>query len=113
MDRRVQRRFAIRKVRISQNIFGSDQAVSWRLLIKSPPYNFLLKRYYATKTTQGFTYFKTFRERAMSGALRFGSIGAMVHPGSQTYGYETDLLRSPWREAVPFPVRLIIYHEFT
>lgn len=111
--KQIQKRFAIRKVRISQNIFGSNETVSWRLLIKSPTYNFLLKRYYKTQTTQGFTYFRTFHEHAMSGSLQFGSIETMVHPGSRTYSHETDLLRSTWRESVPFPVRLISYHELT
>lgn len=109
--KRVQKQFQIRRVRLSRNMYTRRDSPGKRLLMKKALYNFLLRHYVRTKTTQRFGEFKAFHELATTGKLKGRTFEVMVHPGSQAFDYEdeTELLRSPWREALGFPIRLVSY----
>jgi len=109
--KRVQKQFKIRKVRVTRNIYAPYEHPSRGLLLKKAGYNLALRRYYGTKTTQGFTDFKTFCLASDSDLKKYGSVEIMMHPGSAVYEDESDELRGPWREARGFPIDLISYNE--
>jgi predicted glycoside hydrolase/deacetylase ChbG (UPF0249 family) len=110
--KRVQKRFNIRRVRATRNMYAAHEAVSKSLLARKIIYNFLLRHYYKTVTTQGFTDLTTFLERGRVGRIKYKNVEIMVHVGSQSY-YEddSDLLDQQWQEIQDFPVRLISYYE--
>ena len=109
--KRVQRKYGIRRVRLSRNIYGPGESTPVSLRLKKTAYNFLLKHFFPTKTTQGFTDFKTFHQCAISGTLNHRFIELMVHPGYEPYAQETELLSEDWQEACPLPVRLVSYSD--
>jgi predicted glycoside hydrolase/deacetylase ChbG (UPF0249 family) len=107
--KKLQKKYGIRKVRISRNIYGSYEGASASLRVKKGLYNFLLKHYKRTKTTQGFTDLKAFCEVGKSRELTHKNVEIMVHPGLDGYDDGTDLLSGPWLQGLKFPVRLINY----
>ncbi len=110
--KRVQRRFQIRKVRITKNVYGIHDKAPTVLRIKKSLYNFLLKTCYQTKTTEGFTDFRLFCEYASANRMKYRTCELMIHPGNRFYDQsEVELLRSPWRDSLGFPVRLISYRD--
>ena len=111
--KKVQRRFSLRKVRITRNIYAQNQMVSKSLVMKKTVYNFFLRHYYRSVTTQGFADFGSFYECATSGGVNFDTVEVMVHPGSMTYTFqdEAQVLRTPWEDNIGHPVRLISYKE--
>ena len=111
--KRVQKQYQIRKVRISRNIYGPNEDTPWRLRMMKSAYNFLLRHYYRTVTTGGFTDFNTFYELGKTNKPKHQSIELMVHPGSRAFDYEdeTEILSGPWRDDLSFPVRLLSYFE--
>ena len=110
--KRIQKRFQIRKVRITKNVYGVRDKAPTALRIKKSLYNFLLKTYYRTKTTQGFTDFRLFCEYALTKEIHHKTCELMIHPGNQCYDQtEVELLRGPWRDSLGFPVRLINYRD--
>ena len=109
--KRLQKRFGLRHVRISRNIYGPEENAGWRVLIFKAVYNFLLRRYYHSETTAGFTDFATFCQVAQTGPIDRSSIEVHVHPGATAYADETSLLESEWRKDLKSPVRLINHSE--
>jgi predicted glycoside hydrolase/deacetylase ChbG (UPF0249 family) len=109
--KRVQKQFDIRKVRITRNIYAQHEHASRSLLVKKAFYNFALRHYIGTKTTQGFTDYKTFCQASESALKKYRSVEIMMHPGSSVYEDESDELRGPWRESRSFPIDLISYNE--
>lgn len=107
--KRLQAEFQIRRVRISANEFRHNQSL-WKRGMKST-WNFGLRHYYKTRTTQGFSSFEDFYHRAIRGELRYSVYELMVHPGPQMYEAETELLRSDWERQVPYDVHLMNFHE--
>jgi len=110
--KKIQKRFNIRKVRISRNIYGLDESPPLALKLKKAVYNTALRHYYHTTTPQGFGDFKSFHANAQSKKLNRKRVEVMVHPGSELYGDgEIELLKSPWRESLDFQVRLISWAD--
>ena len=112
--KRVQRRFAVRRVRATRNVYPADATPSRATLILKAGWNFALRHHYRTRTTDGFTAFGTFR--SVAGARpavlgRHASIELMTHPGSEGYESETRMLDDDWRERLGFPTELISYHD--
>ena len=130
--KRLQKRFNIRKARISRNLFadglegtrgltafslgidpestGQDGSTSLR--VKKVLYNFLLRHYYRTKSTQAFSGFRLFYENAKSNKMKYRTVEVGVHPGSDYYDpNEIEILEGPWREELGFPIRLISYYD--
>jgi predicted glycoside hydrolase/deacetylase ChbG (UPF0249 family) len=109
--KKIQKKYQIRRVRISRNIYAGDESVRKTLLLKKHLYNFALRHYYRTRTTQGFTDFKGFMEHCTKGRLKYRTVELMVHPGSDLYENDYEQLAKPWRERLKFPVSLINYRE--
>jgi len=108
----VQRRFQIRKVRISRNIYGLDEHVSLAFRVKKKVFNFMLRHYYRTRTTEGFSGFQLFHQVGRVKRMKHRSFEVVVHPGSEYYEQEEiELLESPWRDSLKFPVHLMSYCE--
>lgn len=130
--KRLQKKYHIRKVRISRNIYarglvGQDGLTPLTLALdpdsdlgdapltlrlKKTLYNFMLRHYYRTKTTQGFSGFRLFYEYSKRKRMNFSSFEAVVHPGSDYYDPgEIEILQTAWQEDLRFPIRLISYHD--
>jgi hypothetical protein len=109
MIKAVQRRYAIRKIRISKNIYADDCPAVLR--IKKRLYNWAL--HMDSETTEGFTDLRSFWEVARTRTIRQRAIELMVHPGAPASETETALLASPWEEDLPFPVRHLNYNQFS
>jgi len=105
--KRVQRRFGIRKVRISKNIYSAKNQASHSLLLRKRIWNTALRQYYPTITTGGFTNLVDFFDAAQHQKIRCRSVEIMVHPGGDGYGEETELLVTSWQDLLPFQVTLI------
>ena len=112
--KKVQKRFNIRRVRLTTNLFSPKNPASAPLQIKKAAYNFLLRSYVKTATTGAFADFQTFYECATASVLKNKVIEAMVHPGNIEYEGsqdETDLLRTPWEDQLRIPIELINYNN--
>src|SRR5262245_31637644 len=108
----LQKRFGIKKVRISKNIYMSCERVSRYKIIMKSVYNNLLRNLYTTTTTSGFTDLVTFNDNAQQGIIQHDTVELMVHPGQITEDIaEHELLSSPWKESIPYEVELINYNQ--
>jgi hypothetical protein len=107
----LQRRFGIRKVRISKNIYTPEQPVSPALARKKMAYNWALRNFYATRTTDGFTELLSYRTELGRRALSYRSVELMVHPGASYAAEEVAVLKSDWLTASGLDARLISYKE--
>ena len=130
--KKVQKKYQIRKVRITRNIYTDglvstlgltpfalgtdpelgDHDVSKSLRIKKSIYNLGLKHYYRTKTSDGFSGFRLFYEYAKTRRIKHRTFEVNVHPTNPYYDAgETDILMGPWHDDLDLPIRLISYHE--
>lgn len=109
--KRLQKRFGIRKVRTTWNIYGVNARPSAALLLKKRIWHWALRHYYRTTTTSGFTSFGTYYDRARAGILDHDLIEVEVHPGHEAYEAETRLLESNWQERISFSICPISYDE--
>ncbi len=79
--KRLQKRFNIRKVRLSKNIYCSKTPVRQKkLLFMKLLWNFALKQCYKTKTTSGFTDLDTFYRLLIKTDISHQLIEIMTHP---------------------------------
>jgi len=108
--KQLQKRFSVRRVRITMNIYphGSPAPLS-RLVLKAL-WNFALRNYYRTQTTEGFTSLEIFMEAAKSKLLS-RLVELMVHPGSKDSEAETLLVSSEWWKRLPFTIQHISYYD--
>jgi predicted glycoside hydrolase/deacetylase ChbG (UPF0249 family) len=100
----VQKRFGIRRVRISKNIYSKAEPCAPLLRIKKLGYNFALRNIYSTRTTSGFTDLTTFCEVARQGRVGYKTVELMIHPKSKGGEAEDALLYSDWEGALQFPI---------
>ena len=108
----VQKRCDISAVRISRNITAPDEIISASLQLKKWAYNFALRHYRKTNTTQGFTDFDSFYRSATIGQVRFETVEVMVHPGSKVYSEkEIQLLKTPWELDVNDEIRFVNFKD--
>jgi predicted glycoside hydrolase/deacetylase ChbG (UPF0249 family) len=109
--KRVQRRFGMRKVRLTRNIYVGDRR-SKLFLAKKAVWNFALRNYYRTKTTSGFASFKEIYQLLVAGhQLKYESVELMSHPGTAAFEDETRLLEGKWRDELKKRIELISYNE--
>jgi chitin disaccharide deacetylase len=106
----VRRRFGIRRVRISRNLYARGGLRRRVNLVSKSVWNGALRHYAGASTTDRFTDFGDFV--ALAGRLRSlpRTIELMVHPGGPQSAVETALLTSDWRTKLPFPTELVSYH---
>lgn len=107
----LQRRFGIRKVRISKNIYTAEQPVSPALARKKTVYNWVLRALYPTYTTDGFTELLSYQTELDRRALYHRTVELMVHPGASHAAEEVAVLESDWLAASGLDARLISYKE--
>ena len=107
--KRVQRRFGIRKARISFNIFPSAERVSRLRLAKKTMWNLALRYCYHTVTTEGFASLKTFLGASPGTYGKFCSVELVVHPGHPSFDEETRLLHGTWWNGLPVKIDHINY----
>jgi predicted glycoside hydrolase/deacetylase ChbG (UPF0249 family) len=111
----VQRKTGIRKARITKTLYdrGSPPGSSL-LMMKKRLWNFALRNYFRTKTTDGFSDFSSFMRASRERPLSPGTLEVMVHPGADNelgFQDEIEVLEGSWEDQLPFPVRLLSYHE--
>lgn len=106
----LQRRFGIRRVRISKNLYLPEDRPGAKLVWTKRIYNASLRHVYATATTEGFTEFLSYGQMLRNGgAPDCPSVELMAHPGAAKYAEETALLEGAWNADAPH-LRLINYH---
>jgi predicted glycoside hydrolase/deacetylase ChbG (UPF0249 family) len=105
----VQRRYRIRRVRLTKNFYSSDRPCPAHLVWKKRAYNSALRSVYVTHTTDAFTEFLTYwrAEPARQRSIRL--IELMVHPGAPYAAEETAILESDWAARMGVPMQLISY----
>lgn len=110
----LQRRFGVRKVRMTRNLFSPDREISKLQILKKKAFGFALRQIYTTRSTEGFGEFRDFyASLTMGHAPRFRSLELMVHPGTSypPYNEEVELLRSDWRRFLPESAHFASYHS--
>lgn len=105
----VQRRFGIRRVRVSMNLFGPAYHPGLPRRLGKFLWNLALRRVYATRTTDFFSSVTLFKDRPGRCARR--SCELMAHPGNPAYAPESLLLGAPQAPDWLSSARLISYHE--
>jgi predicted glycoside hydrolase/deacetylase ChbG (UPF0249 family) len=108
----LQRRYRIRKVRLSKNLYSPGQPCSRKLHWQKVAFNFALRRIYPTKTTDIFTELLSFCTRRQE-QLPFDSIELMTHPGASYAANEVALLQSDWLAEQRGTIRMINYGQLT
>jgi predicted glycoside hydrolase/deacetylase ChbG (UPF0249 family) len=106
-----QKRYNIRRVRLSKNFYSSEGPCPAGLLWKKRAYNWALKSMYRTRTTDAFTEFLTYYRADAARKRSTGRIELMVHPGAASAAEETAILESDWIARTDLPVQLISYAE--
>ena len=104
-------RFGIKKIRITKNIFSTNEPVSIKKQAKKWLWNTALRKWYGATTTDGFTSFDSFMNSTKAELAKMNCIELMVHPGSIQYENETLLLGTDWIQNLPFAVNLINYNQ--
>ena len=109
--KRLQKRFGIRRVRLTQNLYLPDAPPPRKLLWSKALWNGALRWYYRTRTTRGFTSAERFLKIARHGRPALQSVELMAHPGGPAFEAETRMLAEPWQENLPFASTLISYND--
>lgn len=105
----VQKRYKLRKVRISKNIYAAPDSCAPSLRAQKALHNWLLRL--DSRTTDGFTDLASFYKLAQQKSLPHQRVELMVHPGHPDYEDEQCLLLSPWEQRIPFGIRLVNYAQ--
>jgi hypothetical protein len=105
----VQRRYGIRRVRLTKNMYGSDRPCTPALIWKKRAYNWALRWIYRTRTTDAFTEFLTYVNAGPVTRSSAGLVELMVHPGAPSTGEEAAALESDWIARAGFPLQMIPY----
>ena len=106
-----QRRYNIRRVRLSKNFYASGQPLPAGLLWKKRTYHWALKSWYRTHTTDAFTELITYHRADAVRKQSIARIELMVHPGAADAAEETAILDSDWIARTDPPVQLISYTQ--
>jgi predicted glycoside hydrolase/deacetylase ChbG (UPF0249 family) len=109
--KQLQRRFGIRKVRTTMNIYCARVPGRLPKLAQKAVWNFALRHYYRTITTDGFTSLQIFSEAAHERKINHRSVELMVHPGGVSYGEENRILDTDWWREIPVKIEHINYNE--
>ena len=107
----LQRRYGIRRVRLSKTFYAPDRPCPPALLWRKRAFNAALRSIYATRTTDDFTEFLTYCRADEKRRPLTGTIELMVHPGAPSAGEETAMLESDWMRRIGRLARLISYAE--
>ena len=108
----IQRRFGLRRIRATRNIYTRKENPGKGLLVKKLAMNWGLRRIYTSRTTDGFTDLPGLLDMGQDDVAGFRSIELMVHPGAADHEWESATLCGDWARLLPFPVELCSYHQF-
>ena len=108
-----QRRYKMRKVRLSKNFYATETPCSPRMLWRKRAYNCALRAAYRTRTTDAFTEFLTYDRADAARRRSIGTIELMVHPGAISAAQETSALESDWLARWRPLVQLTSYARIT
>ena len=106
----LQKRYRIRKVRLSKNLYAPGEACPPALYWKKCAFNLAMRRIYRTETTDRFTELLSFF-RLGRRPMAYRSVEVMVHPGAPYAAEETAVLNSDWLESQSPGARLINYRQ--
>jgi predicted glycoside hydrolase/deacetylase ChbG (UPF0249 family) len=109
--KKVQAITQVKKIRLTRNVFPMDTPPSLSKEFSKFLFNFTLKNYRSTVTTDGFTSLENFVQVAVSLLGKYRSIELMVHPGDKNLKNETELLSTEWWNRIPFPIEFISYND--
>ena len=111
----VQRKFQIRRARVSKNLYCREMpAPSRTVLLKKAVWNSAMRWNYRTRTTSWFTDSFSLLRAAREGLPGSGSIEAMLHPGATddpVMVAEMRDMRAGALDELPVRVERISYHE--
>jgi predicted glycoside hydrolase/deacetylase ChbG (UPF0249 family) len=107
----VQKRYGIRKVRCSLNLYSRSQKISFGLAFGKYLWNLGLRKVFLTTTTDYFTHLPWLLEQLPRRTdLENKTIEVMVHPGAADAAEEQSLLDTDWTRIAP-RCRLISYRD--
>ena len=108
----VQRRYGIRRVRISLNVYNSaDPRGTRRLLFKKWVFNTLLRCWFPTRTADAFSDLTAFAQKRALISAKYSTIEIMLHPGGPKSELETLALKSIAATDPDFRRSLIPYRD--
>lgn len=112
--KKLQKKYNIRKVRITKNIYTDYlPCKSMMLYFKKQFWIFLLKNYFATKTTSGFSDLISFLDSPVRSKFKHNTVEIMVHPGSDLFRDDLPLLKSGQLNKLPQNIALQNYNDLT
>jgi predicted glycoside hydrolase/deacetylase ChbG (UPF0249 family) len=106
----LRRRYKIKRIRISRNLYTEAELPSRMLLRKKRAYNLAL-RMAGFKTTRLFTDLVSFVTLCSAQRPDAATVELMTHPGSSRGGEEARLMESRWPTRISYPVTLVSYKE--
>jgi predicted glycoside hydrolase/deacetylase ChbG (UPF0249 family) len=107
--KKLQLEFGISRVRSSMNMYQNRQSKLG--MLRKALWNFSLRHYQKTLTTELFTSLAIFYEQAGTLTRVPKTIELMTHPGATNCATETELLSRDWEDACPFQLALINYNQ--
>ena len=115
--KQIQKKYSIKKIRISNNVYDFPDSFSARLLIYFKiiyrnTYKFKLKNIkYKSITTSGFGSLMSFYKAPTKYNLKHESIELSVHPGHKSYQKENSILKTDWYNKLRINNEFINYKQ--
>jgi chitin disaccharide deacetylase len=106
----VQKRFGIRKVRCTFEIFSKASALQ---KARRKLFDYALRTFYASVSPDGWSEFRSFYPYLVRHQLPdFSCMELLVHPGTKNSGFQEDitLLKSDWHSSLPETITVGSYH---
>lgn len=107
----LQMTYAIRGIWARHGLPASRQQPGWRQRANTRLYNWIMRHAYTSVMPDAGAELATLIAAKFESHPRFQTVEALAHPGNSYYPRDIDLLLSPWEETLPFPIRLINYHQ--
>jgi predicted glycoside hydrolase/deacetylase ChbG (UPF0249 family) len=107
----VQKRYGMKKVRISKNFYYAGEPCPKALYRKKQLFNWALRHIYRTYTTDVFTEMLSFYRESGRRIPQCGIAELMVHPGAPYAAEETAVVKSDWLRNPGFPLEMIHYGQ--
>ena len=109
--KKIQKKFKIRKVRLTTNIYKTEFKIAKDKYAKKVLWNFLLRNYYRTRTTTYFTEAEWFiNEINRFKRISHKSVELMCHPGSNEKEYQS-IIEGEWIKKAQFDIKMISYED--
>ncbi|BCO07677.1 hypothetical protein GF1_00530 [Desulfolithobacter dissulfuricans] len=107
----LQKKYGIRRIRLSKNLYLPDDHNVMRYL-KKKAFNFILKKIDNSLSTDLFTGFDTFYQIGKREMVGCNSVEVMVHLREDFQRWsDYKMLQSSWESDLVFPVKLISYNQ--